>query len=117
MKTIIRIQHETGNGLWRTMIEGDFLCTSLSFHDELSEKHEDFPTPAQENHFLKKEEFCAFKSIEQLQEWIKPNWFKEIMDLGFRILMIEVSEAITLTYQVMYEKQNITKISDISKLF
>jgi hypothetical protein len=55
MKTIIRIEHNCGNGLWNTKGKYDYsLWRDLSFEQELNDKHTKFPTPKEENLTIEK---------------------------------------------------------------
>lgn len=122
MRTIIRIEHSTqGLGIWQAENEDCVsLCNSFSFYSEFSKKHNDFPTPREDNminRVIKGDEFCAFKSIEQLQQWIEKDWWSEIFDKGFKVLMIDVITCVEGEYQILYKKEDILQTKDISSLF
>lgn len=117
--TIIRIEHPNGWGLWRTQIDGQYLIETASCHDALSDKHYNFPTPFHDEGLGKYDtnEFCAFKTIDSLQEWVEPEWMKEIISIGFKVLMIDVSTCRVGEYQILYKKENILQTKDITSLF
>lgn len=123
MITVVRIEHpEDGDGLFNSL--NDFSLPrnlELSFIEQLNKKHRKFPRPVEDEGIerdpIRDKEFCAFFSIEQLQKWIEPDWFEEIKELGFKILMIELSEAVVGEYQVLFKKEHIIKTKDISDLF
>ncbi len=121
MKTIIRIEHpNSGNGIWRHIENGEHLCDYFSFYDDFSNKHDNFPSPSEDSlirRCIKYDEYCAFKSIEQIQQWIEKEWFEEILSLGFKIYMIDVSECIEGEYQILFKKEHILQQKDISSLF
>jgi hypothetical protein len=122
MKTIVRVEHYVGDGLWKAKDNNGSIYMSFSFVDDLVEKHYNFPTPNQDlllSISLRKnpQYYCAFKSIEQLQQWIDKEWWKEIFELGFKVLLIDVSECLEGEYQILYQKQHILQSKDISNLF
>ena len=83
MKTIIRIEHLDGNGLWTSCNKDDIpFYRTLSFYLDLVRKHDKFPTPKEDGiKAMTSKRYCAFKSIEQIQERIEPEWFNEIIEL------------------------------------
>ena len=126
MKSIIRIEHVSGNGLWRAKDScGRCVSDEFTFIDELRCKHYDFPTPFEDTNIdtsitfynIKSDEFCAFKSVEQIQQWIEKEWFIEIIKHDFKILLIDVSECIELKHQIIYKKEHVLQVKNISNLF
>lgn len=119
MKTIIRIEHECGNGLFTARTEDDSTAVirKSSFVRKLQAKHMDFPVPQNDGLTIRSCNYCAFKSIEQIQQWIEPEQFKEIIELGFKIWMIDVADYQEGEYQILFKKQDILSKKDISQLF
>lgn len=118
MKTIIRIEYSDGKGLWNAKNKNNnYLCDNFSFSHDLIDKHAEFPTPQQEELPISNNHYCAFKSIEQVNQWIDKEWFSEIIEKGFKILMIDVSNCIEGEYQILYKKEDILQTKDISSLF
>lgn len=121
MKTVIRIEHPSdGKGIWRSKGNNEkAIWEDFSFINELESKHEDFPTPYAEKllTFTDSSYFCAFKSIEQINQWIEKEWWKEIISFGFKIYMIDLSEYLEGEYQICYQKQYILQQKDITSLF
>jgi hypothetical protein len=79
-----------------------------------------FPVPS--NDFINrykdgKEWFCAFKSVEQFQKWVKPKEINELFKLGFKVLMIDVQEYQEGKMQIAYTKESVLQSKDISELF
>jgi hypothetical protein len=110
MKTIIRIEHICGNGLFRAEnIDGTAILNQAKCEPQLIDKHQkkNFNTPFKDGLEISHNEFCAFKSIEQIQEWVNPEWFNEIINLGFKIWMIDVSMYKEGEHQIIFNKQNI----------
>lgn len=122
MKTIIRIEHPTtGNGLFRADDDyGNAIIWKAYFHSSLSAKHYNFPIPYDDIGIKRdpeENEYCAFKSIEQLKQWIEFDWFNTIIELGFKILLLDVIDCVEGEYQILYKKENIIQSKDISNLF
>jgi hypothetical protein len=119
MKTVIRIEHPyDGNGLWRSVnSDGDAVIDDISFFEELVDKHNKFPLPHEDNLIMTGNRYCAFKSIEQIQQWIENNWWKEIIELGFKVLMIDISEYQEGNHQIIFKKEHIMQSKDITELF
>lgn len=119
----IRIEHSDGEGLWRANGGNIFQCIidKAKCHDSLYFRHKNSPSPATDGELSVKfragKHFCAFKSIEQLQQWVIPEEMKEIIQLGFRVYLLELSECIEGEYQIGYDKACIIKKEDITSLF
>lgn len=118
MKTIIRIEHPSdGKGIWRSNING---VNNLSNWIEFSDRHRKFPNPTYEGDvtgFIEGIHYCAFKSIEQLQEWVYKNEIKELLEMGFKVYMLDVFNWLEGNYQICYKKEDILQQKDISELF
>jgi hypothetical protein len=119
MKKAIRIEHDCGNGLFRAEDFDYSVINNLpdNICDKLVIKHRSFPTPDKEGLDIEENEFCAFKSIEQIQQWIEPEWFNEIVKLGFKIYVLELSSCKEGNYQILFKKENILSKKDITELF
>lgn len=124
MKTIIRIEHKSGIGIFRAKnrLGNEIIFTkkNRSKFNSLEKRHWDFPTPygdSKINRFINPEEFCAFKSIEQVQQWITKDEIIALTKHDFKVLMLDVSECIEGEYQIIYEKKNILQSKDITNLF
>lgn len=122
MKTIIRIEHsKQGLGLFRAIDNcGNAIIRKLPFYSSLSAKHSNFPTPDDDigiERYPEENEYCAFKSIEQLKQWIESEWFNTIIELGFKILLLDVIDCVEGEYQILYKKENVIQTKDISNLF
>lgn len=120
---IIRIEHPyDGYGLFRSSGYDQHVFENIIDSDsrleELQDRHYNFPTASRElGYTMSDNQYCAFKSIDSIQKWIKPNEFKVIFELGFNVLLLEVSQCIELEYQVVYEKQYVTSKKIINELF
>lgn len=120
---VIRIEYSDGKGLWRADSGNPFFCIidTAKCYNSLEDRHRSFPSPAIDGELSVKFRpgihFCAFKSIKQLQQWVFPEEMKEIIQLGFRVYLLELSEWLEGEYQIAYDKKCITKKEDITSLF
>jgi hypothetical protein len=117
MKTIVRIEHISVEGIFHSAS-----VNRLSNISEFCDRHARFPTPNRENPKLDmglkgKEWFCAFKSIEQMNEWVTPIEIKELLGLGCKVLVLDVTEYQEGEYQIIFTKDSIKNSKDISDLF
>lgn len=120
MKTIVRIEHISGDGIWRAENKNGvvYILDNLSNYLDFSARHKYFKTPFKENlDFVSGKHFCAFKSIDQLQEWVFPEEIRELLNLGFKVLLLDVSEWLEGEHQICFQKEHIIKSKDISELF
>lgn len=128
--TIIRIEHkESGLGMfqtrsnkgrWNIFTGQPYLIDQLPLK-RLNNRHEKlFPAPFKDsliNRDALNDEFCAFKSIEQVQKWITPREIKILVNNGFRILELKVTNYTVGEYQVLFYKDSIVKSRDITHIF
>lgn len=125
MKTIIRIEYiPDGIGVFMTFLSGTGIKRDVRPLDEFCEsaytRHLNFNCPFEDGLDIKKygkEWFCAYKSIEQLQEWITPKELKLIISEGYTVLMLDVYEYQEGKDQIIYTKESITSYKDITCLF
>lgn len=125
MKTIIRIEYiPDGIGIFMTFLSGTDIKRDVRPLDKFCasayERHSDFKTPLYDGLDIEKngkEWFCAYKSIEQLQEWITPEELKLIISEGYTVLMLDVYEYQEGRDQIIYTKESITSYKDITCLF
>lgn len=128
-KTIIRIEHKSdGFGMFRSKLnECDDNPTRVEVGgggndilEELWLRHNNFNTPYKDGLDMGlrfKEWFCAFKSIEQIQQWILPDEFQVLLDNNFHILLLIVTEYQEGDHQIVFTKESIISSQDISSLF
>lgn len=119
MKTIIRIEHTDGYGMFIGYDPKDKYrahCVEKLCND-LSERHRSFNDPWEDNLRITPKYFCAYKSVEQLQQWIKPDEFKILKDNGYKILTLVVTNYQEGRDQIIYTKDSIVSTTDISSLF
>lgn len=125
MIQIIRIEHPSdGHGIFRSKCteddKGNKELFTLSFI--LSDRHGDgkFKTPHEDTVDIYKDNkqwFCAYKTIEQLIEWITLEEIKLIIKHGFSVLLLEVTEYQEGTDQVIFTKEGIQDSRNLNDLF
>ena len=119
--TIIRVEHpQDGKGIWRSKIDNnEWRFDKINNNAKMSDRHSNFPSPNRDKKLkgIKPNEFCAFKSIYQLQKWITKSELIEFISLGFKIYALTISDCKVGTHQLLYKKENIVTTNDITMLF
>lgn len=130
MFEIIRIEHpESGNGIfthrfseWECLREffdrHNNLPTPMS-NEESDEMRDTFQEAVFKDRYEKQpnEWFCAYKSFEQLLEWVLEEEFENIIRIGFRFYSIKVESCVIGNYQCIFKKKDIIEKTDITYLF
>jgi len=122
---IVRIEHNDGIGMFNTSTGTPVnpLLPKLYERHFISDNStkEIFPNPyGDENidvNFTENEWYCAFKSLEQLNKFIYPEEIKILLEEGYSILLLSVTDYSVGKYQVIYTKESITKQELINSLF
>ena len=121
----IRIEHpRSGKGLF-THYESTELgykegANYLSDSNNFYKRHLNFPNPKDDKkikRFIAKNEFCAFKSVEQLKEWVTTEEIKEFIEMGFKVLLLDLTVCIEGDFQILFKKEDISQSKDITELF
>lgn len=116
---LIRIEHKNGNGVFRAVdCFGVAFIRELNEYTSIADRHRHFPTPQQEGLFNVERhvEYCGFKSIEQLKKWFTYTELEALIDIGFKIYQIHVSDDSCRvgSNQILYKKSAIIYKKDIS---
>lgn len=136
IKTVIRIEHpEDGLGLFIYREKGTNLqengryptlsdvISTFTYSPiqigEVSGRHFNMPTIRE---FYKQVDnlnkyYCAYGSVETMKQWINCKEIKQLLSLGFVVLMLDVTDYRESEYQVIYTKESIVSSKDISSLF
>lgn len=117
---VIRIEHADGYGIFRSQnVNGDYRWNV--FDDvstrQLVSRHDNFPTPWSEGRSINTNEFCGFKTLDQIKEWFTSEELRYIMGRDFKIYLLKVSQCFVGNCQVVFEKERIITKEDISNLF
>lgn len=126
MKTIIRIEHNDGVGMFNTEAEKqvDDICPELYKRHFLGSDstQKPFPSPGRDIPALDmwkddKEWFCAFKSLEQFNNLVYKEEAKILIKHGYKILLLGVTEFQEAENQVLFTKESIIETKNINSLF
>lgn len=98
MKQIIRIEHpDSGYGIFRHRF------STWEYISAFFDRHGNLPTPNDKSEtkemndafgFLGNDYLCAYKSDEQVSEWILKEEFEHIIEAGFRFYLITIENCI-----------------------
>ena len=125
-KSVIRIENkEDGRGIFRSYA-GDF--ERHSNYNEIYNRHQNkdkFPAYGHDiqlrdqiNYDDLQDYYFAFKSLEQLRTGFTDVELKEaIEELGFQVLMLDVTDYYESDYQIVFNKESIVEEKDISFMF
>lgn len=123
MKLVIRLQDKTGTGIFQTNIFKKYGYGNSvdKAHWNMMLRHNDFNTPQRdlgiEEKFIEGTHRCAYKSLDQLQEWIPRKEIKKFIRRGIVVLCHTVSDCFIGEHQICYDPIYITSTEDISELF
>lgn len=113
-KQIVRVEHTDGIG----MFTGDDRSHTVDYIcPEIYTRHAKFKTPREEGLKREKDEFCAYKSIDHIQQWIMKDEFHILFENNYKVYLIEVSNFREGKDNVLFKKQDIINKTDISQLF
>jgi hypothetical protein len=123
MKTIYRIEHpESGNGIWHHLYDCGLLLEYHSNYNMFGERHADYPTMFDDADLDLpavgySQFYCACSSLDNLYAWFPINIIPELINLGFRVYKLQVSDFRESPYQVVFRKEWILSKTDISNMF
>lgn len=136
MKTIIRIQHSlSSNGIFRAKNTKEE--TLLFLHSQnkiIEERHSsaDYPSlfadvdlyeqmktaiGGEYDHAKATKYYFAFNTLAQLEKALTRAEIKEFIQLGFEVLLIEVTNCISSEYQTIFLKEDVVSQKNINELF
>ena len=110
---IYRVEDVFGNGIYfsnviRWIFNEDPECNAIR------ESHKDLMCPQEEDaldNYILDSEYCAFKSTQDLCQWMTKEGLKYLVDLGFLVKELEVntSECRVGDHQVVFKKKGIIR--------
>lgn len=112
---IIRIEHPSnGRGMfWNTSIMYKGLDYMLAnwyiMHNKMRS--------ARDIEGFTQEYFCAYCSLEEMNQWLTADEISFFISKGFEVLLLEVSDYIIDADQVIYTKKSISESKNINSLF
>lgn len=115
MKTrqVLRFEHR-GSG------EGMFSSGAAYNIGYIGDRHREFNTPYRDGLDLErdgKEWFCGYKTIEQMQEWVKKEEAQKLIARYHDALLLEVSEWQEGSHQIIFTRESIQSRKVINELF
>lgn len=121
MMTVVRVEHPSdGWGMFRATSWDKKSIVEEEIIDSMQHRHYRFRTPYLEGlnmSLYDREWFCAYKSMDQIVQWIYPEDFKALISLGFIIYLLDVTEYQEGRDQVVFTKESIINKKDISSIF
>ena len=103
----IRLECDDGDGIFVKREKG-FDLGSLLLGDRIIKAHKNFPTPITEfgDHFTE-DHRCAYKSIDQLLQWISLRDLEYLQKFGVVIYQLELDFCLEGEFQICYLEKNI----------
>lgn len=130
---VIRIEGPNGRGIFRQNISDNDYYYDNMYDESLALpnldvididaywRHGSFLTPRQDDIDMtlhEKQWFCGYKSVEQLKQWLLPKEIVKLINAGYTVFLLEVSEyQIGKKYQIAYTKESIIDKTNINSLF
>lgn len=112
---VYRIEHGvTGTGFFQNA-KG---VTTSKFWRGLVKSFYDMPTLMEEfdyNYsFLY---YCAFLCVDDIPKYIQKKYFKRLLELGFKVYMLELSTVSKTQHQAFYQKTDVISKVDVTSEF
>lgn len=86
--------------------------------NDMMKRHNRFHTPTQDGYDeMRGDEFCGFKSLEQLELWFTREELRYLISNDIRIYVITGKVRFLGEHQVIFRKKDIISKEDISELF
>lgn len=110
---VVRIERN-GRGFFRPSNKKIY---KLGWYNEIMCRHRDFNIPREDGLDLtqdNKEWFCAYKCLDDLDNWVTEEEVQRLINYGFRVYLITVSEFQEGDHQVIFTKEGILEKQDIT---
>lgn len=119
---VLRIENISGFGIfWSRPSFAYSICSTVG------DRHVNFPIPYEDKNVVdgyglnlyqdSKQWFCAYKTVDQLKQWITVEECRELTQHGFAVYLLEVEEYQEGEYQVIFTKESIISKQDVTELF
>jgi len=116
IKQIIRLEHpKDGIGIFTNRVKFNLYSTKLG--NKILKRHIDLMEDANVINGFTFNHYCAYKSIIDLNKFIKPSELKHLINRDIVILLLEVKDFIEGENQILYLKEDIVTSKDITELF
>ena len=115
-KILVRVEHpDSGNGMYAHFQDGSWSWpSSLSL---MRNRHEDMYTPRDEGLPMTREHFCAFSTLEDMEKWVRNDEVKVLVELGFQVLLLTVSQCHVGKHQCIFKKEDVVEVTNITSIF
>ena len=118
MKTIYRVEHpKDGYGMFASADSANNPRWSVSWGGlpAVSSRHDHFNTPDEDGlGYPNKNEFCAYRSLDQFRVWVKPDELEVLADHGFRLYEITVRDCREGADNILFKRSSVVKQIDIT---
>jgi hypothetical protein len=120
--TIYRIEHADGIGMFQPFTYEDRVnvrphCLDCLGLEDLLFRHWAFNTPQNDGLNFTREHYCAYQSQSQMEAWISPDEFQVLIEAGYKILALRVSDCQVGEYNVIYKKEDVVETADITDYY
>lgn len=124
----IRIEHENGWGIFRYDQKNDYqrVIHSIDFqetymricdrHCRFKTRSADFPKNY-ENESSLDQYYCAYKTLDQLREWVLTREIQVLIKNGFTVYLYELNECLYGEDQLFFKLENVIDKRNINSLF
>jgi hypothetical protein len=122
MKTVIRIEHSDGWGMFRKNYavhpSGRYVLGDSPETQQMYELHYNRNTPRDDGIKMNDDMYCAFESLDTFNALVIPEELRWLLNnQEFKVLMLDVKKVAVGKHQVCYKKTDILQTKDISSLF
>lgn len=137
MRTIVRIEHDDGNGIFRGQDDRLTVNKARDYEEIIGDRNAQlllniwnrhdannptggFPMPFDDGIDLRMGEetlYYAFKDLTQLYDWIRHEEIIALIECGFKVLVLQVNNYQEGGHQMAFTKNSIVNTLDISHLF
>src|SRR5690242_11870003 len=119
-KQLIRVEWLDGCGPWRCGEDynGDEIRPFLyDIAPDMGRRHSSFNTPWEDDLNMDQTYFCAYRNIEMLERWIRPDELKSLIENNFKVVLYEVSDWQEGRDNTIFRKEDVIDTRDLTELF
>lgn len=116
---VVRIENGDGIGIFRSDFEWNYLNDNVKMYsiNNVFKRHDNFLTPEEDGLNMQEDWKCAYKSMEQMLEWINLDELKVLISCGNYVMLFEVKQYQVGSHQVIFQEDSVIKKEDITSLF
>lgn len=120
MKQIVRVEHPlSGRGMFtnRGAAAIGYMWDSSNKFRPLLRRHESFNTPFEDNLEFTIDHHCGYRSIDHFQKWVTKEEIGWLIEMGYVIYLISLSDYQEGIDNVIFLKKDILSKENINQLF